>query len=260
MTKILIAGLPGAGKSTYIGALAYTLEHPAAEQSYKMAEIPEDSSTIKKLYKPWLSQTPVDRTIVGSNTTVNLLVEKDERQIDLLLPDIAGEDFERLLQGRNEVVESWSGTADGLIFMIKDLSDDVFMEALNNDGANQPVLSTFTIKSMSTQVKNIVLIKELCKRYKFKKVIVAISAWDSCENNGKTPEETLRQFFPTFFNFLSQGLQNIHIIGVSAQGAEYKDENKDDIEKRTNDGTRAYIVCDHEKVYDLSIPISFLVE
>jgi hypothetical protein len=39
--------------------------------------------------------------------------------------------------------------------------------------------------------------------------------------------------------------------------AEYKDENKDDIEKRTNDVTRAYIVYDHGKVYDLSIPISF---
>jgi hypothetical protein len=257
MAKILIAGLPGAGKSTYIGALAYTLEHPVNKQVYTMSETPDDTTIIKKLYRPWLCQKPVDRTVAGNGNNIDLRVKKGDTIIDLSLPDIVGEDFESLLKGQSNVLESWCENAEGLLFMIKDFPGDTLTEAVTEGGANQQITAAFDIKETSPQVKNIVLFKELCRQFKFKKIAIAISAWDS--KGATCPEEYLKNYFPVFYNYISHNYSSILIFGLSAQGDAYKEENRADIEERTTKGTRAYIVYDKETKYDLSIPISFLV-
>ena len=62
MAKCLIAGLPSAGKSTYIGALAYLLREPVKGQILRYAQNPEDLSYLNRLTEPWLRQSIVERT------------------------------------------------------------------------------------------------------------------------------------------------------------------------------------------------------
>lgn len=49
MNKCLIAGLPDAGKSTYIAALAYILEHPSDDQALRINVRSTDRAYINKL-------------------------------------------------------------------------------------------------------------------------------------------------------------------------------------------------------------------
>lgn len=65
MAKCLIAGLPAAGKSTYIGALAYILLNPVINQVLMLDENPDDLSYLNKLIDPWLNLEKIERTTRG---------------------------------------------------------------------------------------------------------------------------------------------------------------------------------------------------
>ena len=49
MAKCLIAGLPSAGKTTYIAALSYLLHNPISEQMLRFNILPDDISLINRL-------------------------------------------------------------------------------------------------------------------------------------------------------------------------------------------------------------------
>ena len=261
MNKILIAGLPSAGKSTYIAALAYTLKETNGNLIYKMNGLPKDLSIIRNLYIPWLNQNIVDRTALGTVSNISLNLVKQDQEIILSLPDIAGEDFEQLLRGKNDIIKTWSKDSDGLLFLIKDLPSEVLADSFNAEKVNTAVQPPiFDISNVSKQVKNLLLIKELHKNYNFKKIAIGLSAWDLNENIDNTPESYLKECFPVFYNYIRHYYSDIFIFGLSAQGAEYKEENRDSIEERTSNGTRAYIVSTKEMKYDLTIPIDYLID
>lgn len=259
MAKIMIAGLPSAGKSTYIGALAYTLKKPVANQVYKLLEQPNDISIIKRLYDPWLSVKIVDRTALGNVSEITLSIQKDSHSVELSMPDVAGEEFEHLLQNKSDILKTWSDCSDGLLFLIKDIPTEVLSESFNDADSNPNVSpSAFDSKKISLQVKNLLLVKELYKQFKFKKIAIGLSAWD-CKADLSIPEEFLKRSFPVFYNYIHYIYPNAFIFGLSAQGAEYNNNNIEEIEKKTTNGTRAYIVRAQEKEYDLTIPIDYLI-
>ena len=76
MAKCLIAGLPAAGKSTFIGALTYLLQYPVEGQLLKYVENPDDMSYLNRLTYSWLSQQKVDRTTRGYANRIELNVCK----------------------------------------------------------------------------------------------------------------------------------------------------------------------------------------
>jgi hypothetical protein len=260
MAEIMIAGLPSAGKSTYIGALAYTLKKPVANQVYNLLEQPSDISIIKRLYDPWLSAKIVDRTALGNASSITLSIQKNgHSSVKLSMPDVAGEEFEHLLQNQSDILKTCSDFSDGLLFLIKDIPTEVLSESFY--GANSiPNVSpsTFDSKKISLQVKNLLLVKELYKQFGFKKIAIGLSAWD-CQAESSVPEEFLKQSFPVFYNYIHYIYPNAFIFGLSAQGAEYNKDNIEEIEKRTTNGTRAYIVRAKDKEYDLTIPIDYLI-
>lgn len=260
MAKIMIAGLPAAGKSTYIGALAYTLKECKSNMIYKLVELPRDISQIRSLYSSWLRQSAVDRTTRGSVSDITLRIQKDDRMIDLSLPDIAGEEFERMIQNQNDILKTWNTESDGLLFLIKDMPSEVLIESFESNNSNsitqQP---TFEVTNISIQVKNLLLIKELNKKFNFKRIAIGLSAWD-CKDEGFSPKDYLHKYFPVFHNYIDNFYPDAPIFGLSAQGAEYQKEKSEEIEEKTDNGTRAYIVKNQDKEYDLTIPIDYLIE
>lgn len=258
MAKVLIAGLPAAGKSTYIAALAYTLKEAKDNMIYKMVETPEDMSVISNLYDSWLEQRSVDRTARGDVSNIPLTIQKDSQIVELSLPDVAGEEFERLFQSQSNVIKSWSENPDALLFLIKDLPTDVLAESFDDPATTSDMFPVFTPSQMSTQIKNLLLVKELTRLFHFKKIAIGISAWDmkKCD---ESPKEYLQKHFPVFHNYIMHYYPDIYLFGLSAQGAEYNETNFDLLEENTNNGTRAYIIHNEDKVYDLTIPIDFLI-
>lgn len=267
MAKCLIAGLPGAGKSTYIGALAYSLQNPSENQILSYADNPEDMSYLNKLSDPWLSLKRVDRTAMGmvNNVDLRLVRNTDAKKFQLTMPDIAGEDFISVLQKQSDLIKDWSEQADSLLFFINRWETNVlaetmgYMEPLNK--TKEPPL--FTASQMSVEVQNVLLLKQLHNLFQFKKIAICLSSWDKYVNDYSTPLDLLDERAKFLSNFLRHYFPNVDLYGVSAQGAEYSDNETqvEELMQKTMNGLRAYVVTSSgNKFYDLSLPLINLLE
>ena len=97
VTKCMIAGLPDSGKSTYIGALWYSLRHPAKDEEIKLVEdkmnLPNDISVLNRLRDSYREMSPIDRTNSNQNESVliNLKAVESGEKMQIEIPDFLGE-------------------------------------------------------------------------------------------------------------------------------------------------------------------------
>lgn len=266
MAKCLIAGLPAAGKSTYIGALAYMLQNPVSDQKLTLSENPEDLSYLNKLIDPWLSLQKMERTTRGfaNNINLNLIRRSDGKTFSVSLPDIAGEDYESIVHQNSEVIKSWSDAPDALLLFINEWQTNILKEQLGDiepfDKTKVPPL--FTLKDMSSVVQNVLIIKELHNIFSWKKIAIGLSSWDKFQGDYVSPLDLLKSRTPFLHNFIMHYFPNAYIFGVSAQGDEYVDDEEiqNKLIERTENGTRAFIVDKSgNKSYDLTLPLNFLI-
>ena len=244
MAKCLIAGLPAAGKSTYIGALAYILLNPVINQVLMLDENPDDLSYLNKLIDPWLNLEKIERTTRG-------------------FADIAGEDYESIVNMNSDVIASWSDKPDALLLFINEWDNDVLKEQLGEDkqpadkNAEPPA---FELKDISSTVQNVLLLKELHLLFPWKRLAIGLSSWDKYQDDYRSPIDMLKSRAPFLYNFVTHYFPNTYIFGVSAQGDEYNKDNKNSLIERTEKGTRAFIVDSKGKQsYDLTLPLNFLI-
>jgi hypothetical protein len=256
MAKCLIAGLPAAGKSTYIGALAYLLQHPVNDQLLSLMENPEDLSYLNKLIDPWLSLQAVDRTTRGVAYNIDLKLARNK--------DIAGEDYESIVTQNSEVIKNWSEEPDSLLLFINGWGNDILKEQMGDtepqDKTSEP--PSFSLKDISSVVQNVLLLKELHNLFPWKKLAVGISSWDIYADSYETPIELLKTRASFLHNFLMHYFPDAYIFGVSAQGAKYE-ENEDkqnELIERTENGTRAFVVDKNgHQSFDLTLPLQYLI-
>lgn len=266
MAKCLIAGLPAAGKSTYIGALAYMLQNPVQGQLFSLAKMPDDMSYINKLTGPWLSQEKLDRTTSGYVNSIEFTISNnnDNSTMHISIPDMAGEDFAAIVQKNPETIKKWSEDPDSLFFLINQWPNHILAE---NFGDTEPEDKSvappqFNLNSMSVDVQNILLLKELHNLFPWKKIAIGLSSWDLYKDSFSTPIEIIEQRSKFLYNFIMHYFPEAYIFGVSAQGAEYsKDENLcEELMSKTEKGERSYIVTPEGKqVYDITLPLKFLI-
>lgn len=267
MAKCLIAGLPSAGKSTYIGALAYLLQNPVKGQCMVNKENPEDMSYLNRLSEPWLNQQLVDRTVRGVVNGFDLKLKRNEtgEEVALSIPDIAGEDFISVIQKQKDVVTAWSETTDSLLFFINKWETNVLAEELGDtepmDISKEP--PAFSVDQMSAEVQNVLLLKELLNIFPCKKIAIGLSSWDEYMSNYNTPWEMIEQRARFLFNFLKHYYPTVYVFGISAQGAKYSDDEHqaEELMQKTLNGERAFVVTPcGEKVFDLTLPLIYLME
>lgn len=74
ITKCMIAGLPGSGKSTYIGALWYCLMHPEKVGNIKLVadkmNLADDLTVLNRLSEAYKNMKLIDRNYSNQNETV----------------------------------------------------------------------------------------------------------------------------------------------------------------------------------------------
>ena len=265
MAKCLIAGLPEAGKTTYIAALSYQLHNPNGLQKLSIRELPDDMSVINRLQNPWLEQRIVDRTSRGKVTDLEFKLKRnaDGKSLDVNMPDIAGEDFSSLLEKQCEIINSWNDKPDSLLFFIKKIPTLVLTESFgdeNKESASQDKIPKFTSQHIYEGVQNVLLIKELRRLFPWKRIAVGLTSWD-LHNSEEKPYDYLDQECPFLGNFLNQYFPEAYIFGISAQGWEY-DENMDidDCMNKTIEGERSFVITpEGEKSYDITLPLNYLL-
>lgn len=264
MNKCLIAGLPDAGKSTYLAALAYILEHPSDEQALRISVRSVERAYINKLSEAWLNQETLERTVQGGLNRINFSIQdKDSTKFTISVPDIAGEEFKSLIQKRDSVLDEWDNDCNCLLLFINKLPNihvlqEQMGETNQSEESNYP---EFSIGSISLDIQIILMIKALLNKFHIKKTVICISAWDELLDEFATPEECLKQRSPMLYNFVKNYFPNILIFGVSAQGGKYSEETVNGLYESTTSNKRAYVVTpEGEKKYDITLPLESFIQ
>lgn len=261
--KCLIAGMPSTGKTTFIGALSYLLSNPVEGQALSFAEIPADFSYLNRLQQPWLSIKEVDRTQIGGATNIELSLKRktDGNVISVSLPDIAGENFQAIVQKQSQLIKDWDSEPDSLMLFIKDLDSSVFADEFQNDDTIKDTkLPSFDMKDISNEVQNVLILKELHNLFPWKKLAICFTAWDVYQNEYSNPREYLKQNSRFMNNFIKRYFPDAKLFGISAQGDIYSTGNVESLIEKTENGQRSFVVTeDGIKSYDLTLPLSSLI-
>lgn len=131
-------------------------------------------------------------------------------------------------------------------------------------------IEPFKSSDISAAAMNIMVLKYLLRKKKFKKVVIALSWWDMKTKNGAevcNPEVYLKEQSPALYNFIRFHIPNYEVIGLSAQGLEYPPKNQVDYEKTkkevkaiTREGKRSFVEIGDEISHDLSLPLYLLLK
>lgn len=281
ITKCMIAGLPGSGKSTYIGALWYCLMHPEKIEGIKMVadkmNLADDLTVLNRLSDAYKYVKLIDRNYSDQNETVqiNLKVADSDTRLQVEIPDFLGENFRDLVELKeSELVSEWLKETDTLVYFMNEVTPPEFEDDHGPEDDESPMpakeVPQFSIKTISAVAMNIMVLKCLLSKKSFKKVVIVLSWWDQKTNNGTTknnPKEYLKDNSPALFNFIQHHIPNFEIIGLSAQGQEYPKEDqgnyevaKKEIKAKMREGKRSFVEIEDEIIYDLSLPLYLLIK
>ena len=281
ITKCMIAGLPGSGKSTYIGALWYCLMHPEKIEGIKMVadkmNLADDLTVLNRLSDAYKYVKLIDRNYSDQNETVqiNLKVADSDTRLQVEIPDFLGENFRDLVELKeSELVSEWLKDTDTLVYFMNEVTPPEFEDDHGPEDDDSPMpakeVPQFSIKTISAVAMNIMVLKCLLSKKSFKKVVIVLSWWDQKTNNGTTknnPQEYLKDNSPALFNFIQHHIPNFEIIGLSAQGQEYPKEDqgnyevaKKEIKAKMREGKRSFVEIGDEIVHDLSLPLYLLIK
>lgn len=268
-TNILLAGLPSAGKSTYITALW------AVEQDEKSGHLltcdgrPSESSYIDGMNENWLLLKEVRRTTFAEPMEIDLPMKRSltGEKINLSLPDFKGEIFQKVIENTvSEVVTDWCEKSNGILFMAKLGNSSPAMLQEQVTGNTNPKVEidkvVMTTNDIDPVIQNVLLLKFLFNRMGDCPIAICLSSWDKSDcMEGTDVEDWVKENHPCIYNYVKEHFSHYKYFGVSAQGADYEglsDEMSDELAEKAERKERAYIYTDSVS-YDITSPIDFLI-
>lgn len=288
----LIAGLPDAGKSTYLGALWYIINNDINKDNMSLKvspnNPPENLEQLSILSNRWLKVEDMDRTStdVPSNISINLVSQKGGEELTLEVPDFRGESIRQIItQNQPKELDEWCERADTMLYMMSDIAPGFFADDYQTDEdeegdeeKKETSVPEFEIKKMSAAAQNMLILRYLAEKKRFKKAVICLTAWDRIIDTypNKTPEDYVRESSPALFNFIKFHYPEVIFFGLSAQGSEYEYEEFDGddelkhkrvteacrkrLRDSTRKGERAFVVVDKDRNPDITLPISELLK
>lgn len=272
--KILIAGLPDAGKSSYIGALNGVMSQEGDLGLSPSKEKPSEWTYLNSLTEKWLDCQIVEHSSDGETKYINWpLKNKEGQEIVITIPDMKGETYYDIINKEFEpkLAEFCKG-ATGILFFVNNMNRLILKEHAmklikEEDGEDKEEKSPATTKAeadklklnvanMPDVTKNLLVIRYLRELMGNVKIVVAVSAWDEKKNYPKV-EDYFKKVCPAIYNYVVNNFDSHMFCGVSAQGAKYG-HNGLNLNTLTEIGKRAYVFTT-EKMYDLSLPLGFLI-
>ena len=292
--KCLIAGLPDAGKSTYLGALWYVINNDNKRSGYALKasenNLPENVEQLSALSQKWMKVEDMERTSldVPSNISFNLTPRSGGEDITLNVPDFKGESIRQVITyNQPKEFDEWLESSDTLLYLVSEVrpdrfADDYELDEDEQEAGNQQAqagsMPDFDIKKMQQCAQNMLILRYLATHKHFSKVVFCLTAWDKveAEQTGQTPEDYLREESPAFYNFIRYHFPQSTFFGLSAQGAEYEYETYDgkdgsehkrvtdacrkNLQTATLKGERAFVVAGNVKSNDITLPIAELLK
>lgn len=240
----LLTGLPESGKTSYLAAF-WIYANGAPQSAFSVKSYPPQADYLDLLQTHWLEFRKVPRTSAGADRSVTLsLTRKSDRQdIELTIPDLAGESFRDIWSHRHwsrqfqDLLDSASGA---LLFIHPQMLDDgttiQLVRELQSElpavPAAQPAAlldpAPFDPTKVPTQIQLIDILQLMQQHGQMPtpfRLGLVISAWDSviALTANADPATWLRQHMPALYQFLESNPESFEfaIFGVSAQGYDY---------------------------------------
>lgn len=277
--RILIAGLPDAGKSSYIGALNGVMSQDG-ECSITRDDKGTEWAYVNGLTEKWFDCEVVEHSSDGETKYIQWpLRRKDGQEIKLTIPDMKGEVYYDIINDDfDPQLAEFCKDAQGILFFINKMNrfqlKDHLMVLINDEGEEKDKENNvektesisakaeadkikLNISTMPDMTKNLLVIKYLRELMGDVKIAIAISAWDE-RSNYNNVEDFFKTVCPAIYNYVRYNFHFYRFFGVSAQGAKYGTPGID-LNSLTEKGERSFVYTDR-KMYNLAAPLDYLIQ
>lgn len=244
--RVLLMGLPATGKTSFLAALWYLVQHRQIVSRLRLFHLEGDNRYLNQISQAWAAYEQVPHTQIDAETEVLMLLkDATERTLALAFPDLSGESFNlqwtmrQYTQGYDKFLRTASG---GILFITPlkyrkpiriDMANPIIEEIAGGEVKQEPLQNDLSAppkpwnpEKSPTQVELVELLQFISNREYFKgpfRLVVIISAWDRLANFNASPFEWLADTFPLLSQFLESNKSAFEtvIYGVSAQGGDY---------------------------------------
>lgn len=267
ITKSYIVGLPASGKTTFLGALAYTITNSMPGTNMFELDKIENLDYMNGLANTWSKCVEVGRTNLDQYESSTLFL-KDSlgNKVELILPDQSGEEFKNIVKNRSMIMSMYTEIkeCDNIFLFINPnvIEKDVMINDIDpkfrKESQESINSNSLDKKYVHEQVQYVMLLQDIRGIKKDKiKIKIIISAWDAY-NDGKCPSDLLRDKLPLVWQYLSSNEQlfNCEFWGISAQGGDLTDPSvKEQMLDYENAIERIKVVYEdnNEHTHDLTV-------
>jgi Double-GTPase 1 len=238
-SKLLMLGLRGSGKTTFLAALWHFIESGEIDDRLGIPLLQPDRDYLNAARNSWLAVKPVGRTSMRStnNVSLTLLDKKMNAKIDMSLPDLSGESFRLQWVTRKApkpYVEFARDCGGAFLFVhpndvarthvIKPLTVEQQPTQEDESGTAISASANWTPAQSSTQVQLVDVLQLLMRMREMEtkmRVAIIVSAWDVVR--AKIPPAVwLERRLPLLSQFIRANPDRMasEVFGVSAQGGD----------------------------------------
>jgi len=244
-SKVLMIGLRGSGKTTYLAALWNYLESAEMDDEVRVPKLQSDRDYLNAIRNNWLALKPVGRTSLRTTGAVSMNLEytPTSSSVQLTLPDLSGE-YYRLQWTKRKASESYVNFArectGAFLFLhaadirrthaIKARSVDDGHDVGDETKPSLPTSKNWTPEQSSTQVQLVDILQLLLAFRNVEpgmRVAVIISAWDLIKVP-VSPVGLLESRAPLLSQFLraNEDWISSEVFGVSSQGGDLTNDRE----------------------------------
>jgi hypothetical protein len=259
--ELLLAGLAGTGKTSYL-ALLYLALMEGATTRIALGGFTDDREYLNQISEPLLGCLEAVHTEVGGRRELALSLSIESHGSAFLrIPDLSGETWEQAVHERRwdtDVESRVAGANGALIFVHVDEFDSGVSiaagraagEALlgSSDASKTDDLDVGYLASPA-QVELVDIVQLLCEQRvgRPQRTSIILSAWDRAPS-GVTPAEWLSLNAPLADQYLKSNTDwlEARIWGVSAQGGSFRDDKRR-LELAAQSAVERALVVEHDR-------------
>ncbi len=269
-----ILGLPSAGKTSYLAALAFSMQQNDVPTMLRWDHFSGNQKYLVKLAETWSSGSSVPRTNRATEQAVLPLhlADCDANQYNVTFPDLSGETFQAQYNDR-EIAPDYAELireSDGILVFINPdkvreptLISELPTEARHAPTEPQTLPQRIPSRDDSTAVQMVTFLQDILALVETVPVSLAIviSAWDVIKDEYRVPLTYVKKYLPLLWQYLTTNsdLFSVQYYGVSAQGGslDQKDVAERLIEKYEETPTNRILVVNEagELSHDITLPL-----